>query len=182
MLEARFEKKLDGVPRTTNLTSLDFIYALLVCLKLSLLQLPGWDLHVVRKEIEFDKYVMLQIQILKDFTAMRSHTDTVDRAGDSSKGASQHEPFQDPYVRLLTRLSQLRTSILAELTATLPPDTQQLEERESLPQDATFSNKERAMFGPDMWTTFGEAFSDDLLEFSDPFWSEMQQVSFQNIT
>lgn len=140
MLEARFRHDARGGgdrPPFICLASFDYAYAMLVCLKLSTLSLPGWDLRLVRSEgIDFERYLLLQIRELEDFTAMRKDPKSPEvvpllvdervataagpRAGVVG-GVMPPPSFEDPFVRLYTRLSQLRVCIVAELAATMPP-------------------------------------------------------------
>lgn len=175
-LDARFKKPYNGWPRSTSLSSFDFTYAMLVCLTLSLLQLPGWDLRVVRKEFDFDKYLVLQIEDLKTFTARRSlNQHRVDHVDGAPGEASQSVQFVDPSFRLHTRLAQLRTCILAELAATLPPDPQQTKETAvPMPHTASLgSNEGEERSGPDAEEILGETFADNLPGFDDVFWQDM---------
>lgn len=174
-LDARFKKPYNGWARSTSLASFDFTYAMLVCLTLSLLQLPGWDLRVVRKEFDFDKYLSLQIEDLKAFTSRRSiNQHSLGHAGGAPGGASGSADFQDPYVRLHTRLSQLRICILTELAATLPPDPQQTNESEvSATKDASLGIDEDQRSGPAAEGMLGEPYADNFPDFDDVFWQDM---------
>lgn len=163
MLEARFKKPQDIWPRTISLSSFDFTYAMLVCLKLSLLQLPGWDLRVVRAAFEFDKYLMLILEDLRKFTLRRGQRQTIEDADGPppADGTPRPAPFQDPYVHLYSRLCQLRLTIRAELSATLPLEPQQAKETGDVSSDAALVNEERAGApGPDTGPALGESFPD----------------------
>ncbi|KAJ4409435.1 hypothetical protein N0V82_009476 [Gnomoniopsis sp. IMI 355080] len=160
MLEARFETKFDGWPRSIVLASFDYTYAMLICLKLSLLQLPGWDLRLVHKELNFDKYLMKQIVDLGKFTSQRRKKTTPGRS-----------EFQDPFVHLQTRLVQLRVSIMAELSASQPPESQQPQDTNKAAHDASLIDE--AVTVPDYMTTFGETLPDEAAQaLDDPFWQD----------
>lgn len=162
MLEARFERKFEGWPRSIVLASFDYTYAMLVCLKLSLLQLPGWDLRLVRKELDFDKYLLNQIVDLREFTSRRR-----------KKEAPGRSEFQDPFVRLHTRLAQLRVSILAELSASLPPESQQPKDTDKAAHDASLADEAITVPESNMATAFGETLSDEVMQGLDaPFWQD----------
>lgn len=174
MLEARFEKKkFEGRPQETHLASFDYIYAMLVCLKLSLLQLPGWDLRLVRKELNFDEYLMMQIANLQDFTDRRSKTDTSITGCVLVDGVSKRPNFQDPFQHLHTRLSQLRVSLLAELSASLPQDPQQSNGDSKASHDASLADGDAAAPDPSTVPNFGETLSDEAIQgLEDSFWQD----------
>lgn len=173
MIEARFEKKFEGWPLSTNLASFDFTYAMLVCLKLSLLQLPGWDLSLVRKQLNFGDYLMMQIVELEEFTARRSKTELLNTGHVSVEGASRRSNFQDPFYRLHTRLSKLRVCILAELSATLSLDLQQPNGDGETSRDVNLADGEVAGPDPSTSTNFGDTLPDEVLQgIEDPFWQD----------
>lgn len=173
MIEARFEKKFDGWPRSTNLASFDYTYALLVCLKLSLLQLPGWDLSLVRKQLNFGEFLMMQIVDLQDFTARRSKTEVSDNGCVPVEGASRQLNFQDPFYHLHTRLSKLRVCLLAELSATLPLDTQQPNVNGETSRSVILADGEVAAPVPSTWASNGDTLPNEVLQgLEDPFWQD----------
>ena len=47
-------------PKFICMSSTDFIYTFLTALKLIMLQIPGWDLEVVRRELRFDEFLERQ--------------------------------------------------------------------------------------------------------------------------
>lgn len=179
MLEARFEKKkFEGRPQETNLASFDYTYAMLVCLKLSLLQLPGWDLRLVRKALNFDEYLTMQIVSLQDFTDRRSQSDISVTGCVLVDGVSKRSNFQDPFHHLHTRLSQLRVSLLAELSASLPQDPQQSNGDSTAPHDASLADGEAAAPDPSTVPNFGESLSDEAIQgLEDSFWQDWYNKS-----
>lgn len=174
MLEARFAAPHDGRPRTIVLASFDYTYAMLVCLRLSLLQLPGWDLRLVRKELSFDDYLMIQIVDLQQFTSRRRDASAINGGRDSTERAPETSDFfEDPYVHLHTRLAQLRVRIRAELSASLPPESQQPKDISESPPEAIVVDGAVAPPGSDMVTPFGEpGFNDAMQGLDDPFWQD----------
>lgn len=125
MLEARFRHTGGNAskPPFICLASFDYAYSMLVCLKLSTLSLPGWDLRLVRDEVDFDRYLLLQIQELREFTARRKQNYELGNDGDSTEAGDGMVSFEDPFVRLCNKLSQLRACVVPELAATMPgPD------------------------------------------------------------
>ncbi|CAN8096408.1 unnamed protein product [Discula destructiva] len=171
MLEVRFNNLLtDGWPRYTGF---DYTFAMLVGLKLSLLQLPGWDLRTVRKEFDFDKYLRLQIQEFKDFTAARNQPHAAhNRETGATNDAPQRPPyFQDPYVRLYNNLSQMRACILPVLAAVLPPVAGQTKQAEEARQNEALDSLETGT--SDSGLEPGETFSDGIPGLDDVFWQDM---------
>ncbi|ROW12057.1 hypothetical protein VMCG_00761 [Cytospora schulzeri] len=118
MLEARFEKPRSERPRQINLSTFDYAYAMLTCLKLSILNVPGWDLRVVRKELDCDEFLGKQIQDIKDFVAQRKRA----FKGDGGGGTDEQLGHIDQFERLHKKLSAIRVSLRAELAATIPPE------------------------------------------------------------
>lgn len=134
MLEARFRKYDKEWPGFIALTSFDYTFAMLTCLKLEMLNLPGWDRRLVRQELKFDRYLTLQIQDLQDFTAKRSQT-MIYKDGDKTKNG-QPECI-DPFMRLHQRLLELSVCVKAELAATIPPDPQGVDNADNEATDPT---------------------------------------------
>ncbi|KAJ4391495.1 hypothetical protein N0V93_005112 [Gnomoniopsis smithogilvyi] len=164
MLEARFDEKLDGWARSIVLPSFDYTYAMLVCLKLCFLQLPGWDLRLVRKELNLDKYFMTRIGDIQEFTSRRRKKVAVDTGSDPTRETQTtgRSEFQDPFVRLHTRLAQLRVSILAELCANLPPESQQAKEKGTVsPDSSRLVDEATTLPDSSTATTFGRKLSDE---------------------
>lgn len=173
MLQARFQKAFDGWPRSITLSSFDYTYAMLICLKLSLLQLPGWDLRLVRNELSFDQYLAKQIEDLQKFTLLRNKPHPADKGDGPTGRVPGPSEFQDPYERLHIRLTQLRICIMAELSASLPPDTQQTKDSSEAPQDANLVDGAVATPGSSMTAAFGGNFTDNPMQgLDDPFWQD----------
>ncbi|KUI65676.1 Glycoprotein-N-acetylgalactosamine 3-beta-galactosyltransferase 1 [Cytospora mali] len=118
MLEARFEKSKDDRPRQTYLSSFDFTYAMLTCLKLSTINIPGWDIRLARKELDFDEFLNKQIQDLKDFVAKRSRVIKRTSGANTKILLGDLDQFEIMY----KKLEKLRVSLKAELAATIPPE------------------------------------------------------------
>ncbi|KAF3770487.1 hypothetical protein M406DRAFT_336152 [Cryphonectria parasitica EP155] len=161
LLEARFFVQPDTRPRSFCLASFDYTYGMLVALKLSTLDLPGWDLRVVRKELDSDKYLVLQIQELWELVMERNRRGLpiADGGGGGGGGeveknaAQQRRPsFQDPYKRLLSKIIQLRASIVADLAASMPAE----------PEESTTGTSFNALLG---WG------SDDPIGLAYPSWT-----------
>lgn len=134
MLEARFEIPMVERPRQTCLSSFDYTYAMLTSLRLSTLALPGWDLALVRRELDAGKFLDVQIQEVKWLLEKRSRgawrADDYDKensSGDSNNGgkggagrASRDlRATLDPLETLYKRLLELRVPLQAELLAAI---------------------------------------------------------------
>lgn len=119
MLEARFEKPRGDWPRQINLSTLDYAYAMQICLKLSTLDVPSWDLQLVRRELDSDEFLDKQIQDVKNLLEMRNRAleNKVDSAG------ARDQPLGlDHYERSYRKLSGIRARLRTELAATIPPE------------------------------------------------------------
>lgn len=131
MLEARFEIPMVDRPRQTCLSSFDYTYAMLTSLRLSTLALAGWDLALVRRELDAGKFLDMQIVEVKWLLekrsggAWRADEDIVGRTGPYGRGAAAagaagadlRATALDPLETLYTRLLQLRVPLQAELLA-----------------------------------------------------------------
>lgn len=130
MLEARFEIPMVDRPRQTCLSSFDYTYAMLTSLRLSTLALPGWDLALVRRELDAGKFLDMQIQEVKWLLEKRSRGAW--RADDDDEGkhggggggggcfrraARDLRATLDPLETLYKRLLELRVPLQAELLA-----------------------------------------------------------------
>ena len=119
MLEARFEKPMGELPQYTYLSIFDYTYAMLTCLKLSTLYAPGWDLQIVRKEINFDDFLEKQIQEIKHFMGKRT---TAIKRNKGCASMKQLLGSMDQFERLYMKLSMLQVSLRAEMAHTIPPE------------------------------------------------------------
>lgn len=128
MLEARFEVPMVDRPRQTCLSSFDYTYAMLTSLRLSTLALPGWDLALVRRELDAGKFLDMQIQEVKWLLEKRSRgawrAEDFDKENDSTNSgcsirrvARDLRASLDPLETLYKRLLELRVPLQAELLA-----------------------------------------------------------------
>lgn len=155
-------------PRYIALTSFDYIFSMLTCLRLSIANLPGWDLRLVRRELDFNEYLARQQQILKRFADMRKASLVVVRSDGDGKGDEGEGPkgreksssvvggrerllpppppeeFVDPFETLQLQILQLGAHVKAELAATMPPDIHVPPDARA---DATFMSKESFVVG-----------------------------------
>ncbi|POS71250.1 hypothetical protein DHEL01_v210357 [Diaporthe helianthi] len=123
MLEARFEIPMAERPRQTCLSSFDYTYAMLTSLRLSTLVLPGWDLALVRRELDAGKFLDMQIAEVRWILEKRSGgawrpDEDMDMVGTAAAAATRNlHATLDPLETLYTRLLQLRVPLRAELLA-----------------------------------------------------------------
>lgn len=166
MLEARF-RKVDGQRRRfIGIATFDYAYAMIVCLRLSNLSLPGWDLALARRELNFDRYLVLQIEELREFTAQRSQSPGPDDG---------MQPFQDPYVCLHDKLVKIRASVVAEMAATMLPVSSHgpCEAMDAAGAGGT-AHRDRSETTDAIATENIEGgFSDSLSGFDDAFWQDL---------
>lgn len=134
MLDLRFSQlPTAAIPalQSIPLMGSDYTFAMLTCLRLSTVNLPGWDLRLVRREVDFNKYLALQHQVLKSFVETRREALMSD-GGASAGGQDARDGgirrnvppgFVDPFDTLQIQIAQLGAMVKAELVATMPPDT-----------------------------------------------------------
>ncbi|KAI3395280.1 hypothetical protein diail_1478 [Diaporthe ilicicola] len=118
MLEARFEVPMVDRPRQTCLASFDYTYAMLTSLKLSTLSLPGWDLGLVRRELDCGKFLDKQIHEVRWLLEKRSRGAW---RPEPAAAAARRRPAAtlDPLETLYTRLLELSVPLRAELAAAM---------------------------------------------------------------
>lgn len=133
MLDLRFAQQppivIPELPHIPLMGS-DYTFAMLTCLRLSTLNLPGWDLRLVRSEVNFNKYLELQHEVLQAFIGVRRETLLSGRGvvadGQDGKHSGIHRTippgYVDPFDTLQIQIGQLGAMVKAELAATLPPD------------------------------------------------------------
>ncbi|KXH30756.1 hypothetical protein CSIM01_01350 [Colletotrichum simmondsii] len=127
-LEIRFPRNhLSLQPRFTCLSSSDFLYVFIVCLKLMTLdQVPGWDLPLVQKHLDLGGVVESQVAHLEVFVAHRSGkfrraaADAAAARGEEGEatGPATDVPgpkVVDPFVRLTEMLRYFKDIVKGEL-------------------------------------------------------------------
>lgn len=197
MLEARFEIPMVERPRQTCLSSFDYTYAMLTSLRLSTLALPGWDLALVRRELDAGKFLDMQIAEVRWMLEKRSggtwRADE-DMAGNKTTGphgraARNLRATLDPLETLYTRLLQLRIPLQAELLAAVERENENENEaggggREVLEQAAAAPGGQAAeapMGGGGGDDQLGAAADPTMMDFTQdpegPFWQDMYRVN-----
>lgn len=168
-MEIRFRKVNHEWPQFICLCSFDYAFSMLVCLKLLTMHIAGWDLRLARKELDADRYLLWQIEELRDFTAERHRPRGRVDDGEGTKGQSS-----DPFVRAQKRMSQLRMCIMAEMASDLPESGDANEVRSGRAPDehmaVTTSPPTTGLPGHD----FVSGLVDD---FNDPFWQDMYNIN-----
>lgn len=128
-LEIRFPRNhLSLQPRFTCLSSSDFLYVFIVCLKLMTLdQVPGWDLPLVQKHLDLGGVVESQVAHLEVFVAHRSGKfrraaadAAAARGGEDAAAATAATDVPgpkvvDPFVRLTEMLRYFKDIVKGEL-------------------------------------------------------------------
>jgi hypothetical protein len=99
-------------PRFICMCSFDFIYAFLTVLKLVTLQMPGWDLRIVREELKFDYLVDKQIE---DMQCLADRRVKASSARPTAEGQFPDGLAQDPYRKLGEGLKVLREALCGQL-------------------------------------------------------------------
>ncbi|PNH46487.1 hypothetical protein VD0004_g1580 [Verticillium dahliae] len=102
-------------PRFIYLNASDWLFAVLVALKLRTLELPGWDIRVVDAHLPLEHMVDTQIRDMDELVAKRAEgTQPGDALACSS---SQSQGFLDPYERNRQVISHLKHLAARELNA-----------------------------------------------------------------
>ncbi|KAK2000926.1 hypothetical protein LX36DRAFT_571305 [Colletotrichum falcatum] len=117
-LDQRFPRNnLSLQPRFTCLSSSDFLYVFIVCLKLMTLEAPGWDLSLIRKHLDLAGVVDSQVAHLDIFVARRNKR-SAGAVGTNPAASSTDVPRQnvvDPFVKLTSMLRYFKELVCGEL-------------------------------------------------------------------
>lgn len=184
MLEARFEVPMVDRPRQTCLSSFDYTYAMLTSLRLSTLALPGWDLALVRRELDAGKFLDMQIQEVKWLLEKRSRgawrAEDYDKDNNNSgcgirRVARDLRATLDPLETLYKRLLELRVPLQAELLAAVEreSDSKNVEAAAAAPGEAA-----EAPLGDEQLVAAADpAMLDFTQDPEGPFWQDMYRVN-----
>ncbi|GKT43841.1 uncharacterized protein ColSpa_04022 [Colletotrichum spaethianum] len=121
-LNLRFPHNNQSVqPRFTCLSSSDFLYVFIVCLKLMTLEVPGWDLTLIQKHLDLARVVESQVAHLDIFVAHRNRrsTSATAAAGTNPTASSTDVPgpyIVDPFVRVTEMLRYFKELVKGELS------------------------------------------------------------------
>lgn len=191
MLEARFEVPMVDRPRQTCLSSFDYTYAMLTSLRLSTLALPGWDLALVRRELDAGKFLDMQIQEVKWLLEKRSRgawrAEDFDKENSSTNSgcsirrvARDLRASLDPLETLYKRLLELRVPLQAELLAAVEREN---DSREQAAEAAAPGSAAAEVALGDEQLVAAAAAADPaaMLDFTQdpegPFWQDMYRVN-----
>ncbi|KZL65097.1 tRNA processing endoribonuclease [Colletotrichum tofieldiae] len=121
-LNLRFPRNNQSLqPRFTCLSSSDFLYVFILCLKLMTLEVPGWDLPLIQKHLDLGGVVEIQVAHLDMFVAHRNRRST------SATAAAVADPTAspadipgphvvDPFLRLTGMLRYFKELVKGELS------------------------------------------------------------------
>lgn len=186
MLEARFEVPMVDRPRQTCLSSFDYTYAMLTSLRLSTLALPGWDLALVRRELDAGKFLDMQIQEVKWLLEKRSRgawrAEDYDKDNNNNSSgcgirrvARDLRATLDPLETLYKRLLELRVPLQAELLAAVEreSDSKNVEAAAAAPGEAA----EVPLGDEQLVAAADPAMLDFTQDPEGPFWQDMYRVN-----
>lgn len=114
-LALRFNSPCTGPPQFLCISSFDFMYAFITCLKLISFQAPGWDLSRVRPELGLGDLVDRQIRDMEKVCELRKPRQA---SNSGSQGLMTQE--QDPMGRTIVMLNNVRAVLR---TMPEPPPT-----------------------------------------------------------
>ncbi|KAJ2905954.1 hypothetical protein MKZ38_003742 [Zalerion maritima] len=110
--------------RFVCMAGFDYMYIFITCLKLVLLNLPGWDVLMVRQELSLEPFIDMQIREMETLTRWRAMGHKPGSVGGDWE-PSQEMKQQDPFYRLGIKLRQLKFLFRVdppEPTQSHPPD------------------------------------------------------------
>lgn len=118
-LSNRFTFEDHGTPKFICLSAVDVMYCFLTGLKLIMLaNVPGWDRSRARDELEYDHFMLQQVEQMQRAVTRRNLTRTARQENGGSVG--QLDVESDPFARLAKRLLQIRQCLVAEFDR-IPP-------------------------------------------------------------
>ncbi|KAL2754636.1 hypothetical protein ACRALDRAFT_1070370 [Sodiomyces alcalophilus JCM 7366] len=114
-LDVRFGGPVYVQPRFTWLGASDWLYVILVCLKLLALQVPGWDLSAVSRQIPLDEMADREVDEVNRYAERRRQGRGEDELVASP--ASKVPGYFDPLDRFTQIISHLKVIVARELDA-----------------------------------------------------------------
>ena len=94
-------------PHFICMSGYDFMYAFIVCLKLVLLNVPGWDVQVVKQELNLEPFIDMQVRHFNEFARRRFAGGGGERARQVWNNSHQLQA-QDPFHKLGAKLRHLK--------------------------------------------------------------------------
>ncbi|KAK4123769.1 hypothetical protein N657DRAFT_573578 [Parathielavia appendiculata] len=111
-MKNRFSEEIGDYPRFVCVSSFDLTYVFLTMLRLVTLQVPGWDLAVVAKELPFNDFTTWLIHRMEYTVERRKRKSKPSVASDADVLVGwQEDDFGDPYLKLTRKLRNVRDSL-----------------------------------------------------------------------
>ncbi|KAH6624905.1 hypothetical protein B0J18DRAFT_194851 [Chaetomium sp. MPI-SDFR-AT-0129] len=107
-MSRRFAHETGDFPRFISLTSLDLTYVFLTMLKLATLQVPGWDLEEVRRELRLYERMDQLIRRMEHSANKRKRA-----AQRRDWPINEREEAEDPFAKLARKVANVRDIISA---------------------------------------------------------------------
>lgn len=115
-LANRFAKPIEDDPRFVCMSAFDIMYCFMTCLRLATLQVPGWDLALVRKELDLDSLVERQTRYLKMISERRKRRQVSGGGNkDAQAAVAVAAAREDPYDGLSRKLHHMIAVLRSEL-------------------------------------------------------------------
>ncbi|KAK2054387.1 hypothetical protein LY76DRAFT_233946 [Colletotrichum caudatum] len=127
-LDLRFPRNNTIVkPRFICLSSSDFLYVFIVCLKLMTLEVPGWDLPLIQKHLDLAEVVDGLVAHLDIFVAHRNKrpAGAVGTNPTASSADVSRQNVVDPFIRLTGMLRYFKELVRGELSGSQSQPTTQ---------------------------------------------------------
>ncbi|KAK4106558.1 hypothetical protein N658DRAFT_415141 [Parathielavia hyrcaniae] len=114
-LNNRFRGEVSDYPRFACVSSMDLTYVLLTMLRLVTLQVPGWDLAAVAKELPFNDFMTQLIHRMEHTVERRKRKPKSSKQGGETSPSEvpagwQEDELDDPYLKLTRKLRNVRDS------------------------------------------------------------------------
>jgi hypothetical protein len=119
-LTMRFSQEIRDYPRFICMSSFDFVYTFLTALKLITHRMPGWDVAVARRDLEFDRFIERQVTDMECMAERRKRRrhfrfdhwagDTVPEVMEATgpmDSGNQNGAQEDPFLRLAKKIREL---------------------------------------------------------------------------
>ncbi|EFQ28616.1 uncharacterized protein GLRG_03760 [Colletotrichum graminicola M1.001] len=160
-LDLRFPRNnLSVQPLVICLSASDFIYVFILCLKLMTLEVPGWDLQLIKKHLDLAGVVDGYVALLDIYVAHRNKR-PAGAVGTDPAVLSTDVPGQnvvDPFIRLTCMLRYFKELIRGELSGS----RSQLTTQGPMQLPASLSDSTQAMIW-DLDADFWSGMPDDEL-------------------
>ncbi|KAK1974346.1 hypothetical protein LZ30DRAFT_413218 [Colletotrichum cereale] len=116
-LDLRFPRTSQSLqPRFTCLSSSDFLYVFILCLKLMTLEVPGWDLPLIQKHLDLAGVVDRQVAHLDLFVTHRNRRPAAGTESTAPSTDALGPNVVDPFFRLTSMLRYFKELVRGELS------------------------------------------------------------------